>query len=173
MYHTSVQMATAEACNAEACIVAAGARIIDIIDVLAETDSRGVQRGGVKSQSIQPHAPGRRRRFYLAVLVGRPRSTLRYDISLLRNHASHVSGPAVPPYAGCSPLQRSTAAEPSCTRCKQCARPAMRMAIGRHCVRRRPHDLRILGCRLHFRCSFNSGSITDVATLRICARFGH
>lgn len=59
MYHPSVQTATAEAC-----IAAAGARIIDIIDVLAETDSRGCSAGGAKPQSIQPHTPDRRRALF-------------------------------------------------------------------------------------------------------------
>src|ERR1700730_13906165 len=48
---------------------------------------------------------------------------------------------AIPLHADCSPLHRSTAAELSCARCKQRARPATRMTIGRHCVRRPPPDL--------------------------------
>jgi hypothetical protein len=49
----------------------------------------------------------------------------------------------------------------------------MRMTIGRHCVFRPTHDLLILGYLVHFRNSFNSGSITDVAALRICAKIRH
>jgi hypothetical protein len=41
--------------------------------------------------------------------------------------------------------------------------------IGRHRVRHPPHGLLIWGCRFHFRFSFNDGSTTDVAALRICA----
>src|SRR6266568_4504387 len=37
----------------------------------------------------------------------------RYDISLIRNRASHVNGHALRAHADCSPLRRSTAAEPS------------------------------------------------------------
>jgi DNA-binding transcriptional LysR family regulator len=81
--------------------------------------------------------------FYLAVQIERPTSTRRYDISLLRNRASHVSAHAIPLNADRSPLCRSRAAEPSCARCKTCARSAMRMTIGRHCKRRPPHDLLI------------------------------
>jgi len=55
-------------------------------------------------------------------------------------------------------------------RCKQCARPAMRMAIGRHWMRRPPRDLLSWACRLHFRSSFNCGTTIDVAELRICAK---
>jgi hypothetical protein len=51
--------------------------------------------------------------------------------------------------------------------CKQGALPATRMTIGQHCVRRSPHDLLSWACRFHFRSSFNCGSTTDVAELRI------
>jgi hypothetical protein len=68
---------------------------------------------------------------------------------------------------------RSTTAEPSCARCKQSARPATRMTIGRYCMRRPPHDLLSWACRFHFRSSSNCGSTTDVAELRICAKLRH
>jgi hypothetical protein len=67
------------------------------------------------------------------------------------------------------PLHRSTTAEPSCARCRQRARPATRMTIGLHCMRRPPHDLLSWACRFHFRSSFNCGRITDVAEFLICA----
>jgi hypothetical protein len=59
MYHSSVQTTTTEAY-----IAPAGARIIDIIDVLAETASRECSAGGAKPQSIQPHATDRRRALF-------------------------------------------------------------------------------------------------------------
>jgi hypothetical protein len=111
-----------------------GARIVEMLDVLSKTYGKGVPEGAQKLKTPQPHAPSRRRCFYLAVLIERSKFTLRYDISLLRNRASHVHRPAILPHADCSTLRRSTAAEPSCARCKQCARPATRMTIGRHCV---------------------------------------
>ena len=122
-----------------------GARIVDILDVLDKTYGKSDSKEAQKLKSPQPYAPGRRRRFYLAVLIERPTSTPRYDISLLQNRASHVSGPAIPLHPDYSPMHRSTAAEPSCARCKQCARPAMRMTIGRHRKRRPRHDLLIWG----------------------------
>jgi hypothetical protein len=69
-----------------------------------------------------------------------------------------VSAHAIPPHADCSPMRGSTAAEPSCAHCKQCARSAMRMTIGRHCKRRPLHDLH-LG-EAGFTSDFHS--ITDV-----------
>jgi len=147
-----------------------GARIVDILDVLSKTYGSGDSEGAQKLTSLQPHAPGRRRRFYLAVLIERSKPAPRYDISLRRNRALRVNGPAFPPHADWSPLHRSTAAEPSCARCKRCTRPATRMTIGRHYKRRPSQDLLIWGCRFHFRLSFNSGSISDIAALRICAR---
>jgi hypothetical protein len=116
----------------------------------------------------QPYQHDGRRRFYLAVQIECSKSTQRYDISRLRNRALHVSAHAIHAHAECSPLRRSTTAEPSCARCKQSARPATRMTIGRHCMRRPTQDLLILGCRFHFRLSFNNDRITDAAALRIC-----
>jgi hypothetical protein len=81
--------------------------------------------------------------FYLAVSVERSKSTPRYDISLRRNRAPHVSGPRIPMRTDRSPTRRS-AAEPSRAHCKDCARPATRMTIGRHCASRPPHDLQTL-----------------------------
>jgi hypothetical protein len=110
--------------------------------------------------------------FSLAVLIGRPRSTLRYDISRFRTFASHVSVHAIHAHVDCSPLHRSMTTEPSCARCKQSARQATRMTIGPHCMRRQPHDLLGLACRFHFRSSFNCGGTTDGAELRTCAKGG-
>jgi hypothetical protein len=70
--------------------------------------------------------------FSLAVQIERSTSTLRYDISRLRNRALHVRAHAIHAHADCSPLHRSMAAELSCARCKQSVRPATRMTIGRH-----------------------------------------
>jgi hypothetical protein len=107
--------------------------------------------------------------FSLAVQIERSTSTPRYDISRLRNRASHVSARAIPPHADCSSPRWPTVTEPSCARCKQSARPAARMTIGRHCMRRPPHDLLGWACRFHFRSSFNCGRIADVAEFLICA----
>jgi hypothetical protein len=109
-----------------------GARIVEMLNVFGKTYGKGVWEVAQKLKTLQPHAPSRRRCFYLAVQIKRSKSTLRYDISLRRNRAPHVNGPAIPLHANWLPLHRSTAAEPSCTRCKQCARLATRMTIGRH-----------------------------------------
>jgi hypothetical protein len=85
--------------------------------------------------------------FSLAIQIKRSTSTLRYDISLLRNRASHCSAHAIHVHATCSPLHRSTTAAPTRARSKQSARPATRMTIGRHCMRRPLHDLVSWGCR--------------------------
>jgi hypothetical protein len=83
--------------------------------------------------------------------------------------AHHTSVPAIHAHADCLPLHRSTTAEPSCARCKQSARPATRMTIGRHCMRRPSYDLLSWGCRSHLRSSFNCGRITDVVEFLIRA----
>jgi hypothetical protein len=88
--------------------------------------------------------------FSLAVQIERSTSTSHYDISRHRNRSSHVRAHAIHAHADCSPLHRSTTAEPTSVRCNQSARPAMRMTIGRHCMRRPSHDLRSLACRFHF-----------------------
>jgi hypothetical protein len=103
---------------------------------------------------------------YLAVLIEPSRPTPRYDISLLRNRASNFNGTAIPLHTDCVTLLRSTAAEPSCVRCKQCARPSDADAIERVCAADRA--ITELACRLHFRSSFNCGTTIDVAELRIC-----
>lgn len=90
-----------------------GPRIVEMLNVLSKTYGKGVWKGAQKLKTPQPHAPSRRRCFYLAVLIERPTSTPRYDISLLRNRAPHVSAHAIHAHAGCSPVRRSTAAEPS------------------------------------------------------------
>ena len=124
-------------------ICADGVRIVEMLDVLSRTYGKGVSAEAQNLEAPQPHAPGRRRRFYLAVQIKHSTPTLHDDISLRRNRSSHVSAYAIPPHADCSPLHRSTAAELSCARCKQCARRATRMTSGRHCVGRPPHDLLI------------------------------
>jgi hypothetical protein len=75
------------------------------------------------------------------------------------NCGSHVAH-AVHAHVDCPPLHRSTTIEPSFARCKQSARPATRMTIGRHCMRRQPHDLLSWACRFHFRSSFNHVILT-------------
>src|ERR1700675_265443 len=45
-----------------------GARIVDILDVLSKTYGKGDTEGAQKLKSLQPCAPGRRRRFYLAFI---------------------------------------------------------------------------------------------------------
>jgi hypothetical protein len=84
-----------------------------MLEVLSKTYGKGDSAEAQKLKSPQPHAPGRRPRFYLAVLIERLTSTPRYDISLHQNRASHVNGHAIHAHADCSPLRRSTAAEPS------------------------------------------------------------
>jgi hypothetical protein len=106
--------------------------------------------------------------FSLAVQIEPSTSTPRYDIFRLRKRGSHVSAHAIHAHVDCSPLHRSTTAEPSCARCKQSARPAKRMTMGRHCMRRPPNDLLSWACRSHFGSSFNCGRITDVAELCSC-----
>jgi hypothetical protein len=70
--------------------------------------------------------------FSLAVLIEHLSSTPRYDISLRRNRASNIRGPAVPPRVDRWPMPRLVTAEPSCARCRECAWSAMRTTIGRH-----------------------------------------
>jgi hypothetical protein len=70
-----------------------GGRIVEMLDVLGKTYGKGVSEEARNLKTPQPHAPGRRRRFYLAVLIDRPTSTPRCDFSFLRNRAPHVSGP--------------------------------------------------------------------------------
>jgi hypothetical protein len=66
-----------------------------MLEVLNETDGKGDSAEAQKLKSPQPHAPGRRPRFYLAVLTERLTSAPRYDISLRRNRASNVSPHAI------------------------------------------------------------------------------
>lgn len=56
---------------------------------------------------------GRRRRFYLAVLIERPTSAPRCEISLLRNRAPHVSPHVIHARANRSRMRRLVAADPS------------------------------------------------------------
>jgi hypothetical protein len=106
-------------------VCADGARIVEMLDVLRKTYGKGVWEKAQKLKTLQPHAPRRRRCFYLAVQIERPTSTPRYDISLLRNRASYVSEHALRAHAVAYRMHRSKAAKPSCARCKACARPAM------------------------------------------------
>jgi len=147
----------------------AGAWNIDFPSASGKAPAGGFKRCLVKLNSHNHNQHAGRPCFSLAVQIERSTSTLRYDISLLRNRASHVSAHAIHAHADCSPLHPSTTAEPSCVRCKQSAQPATRMTIGRQCMRRPPPDLLGWACRFHFRSSFNCGSTTDVAELRICA----
>ena len=117
------------------------AREIDFVSVSQKAPSGRFMRRPLNINSHNHNQRDRRRRFYLAVQFERSKSTPRYDILLLRNRAPPSGGPAIPPHADCSTLRRSTAAEPSCARCKTCARPAIRMTMGRHYVCRLPHDL--------------------------------
>lgn len=64
-----------------------GARIVERLDVLSKTDGKGDSAEAQKLKSPQPHAPGRRPRFYLAVQIERLTSAPGYDISLLRTRA--------------------------------------------------------------------------------------
>ena len=105
--------------------------------------------------------------FSLAIQIERLTSTPHYDISRNRNRASYVSAHTIHAHADCSPQHRSTTAEPTYARCKQSARPAKRMTIGRHCMRRPAYNLLSWACRFHFRSSLNRGSTTDVAELCI------
>ena len=60
--------------------------------------------------------PARRRRFSLAFLIGRLTFAPRYDISLRRNRASHVSPHTIHVHADRSLMRRLVAAELSCAR---------------------------------------------------------
>ena len=66
-------------------------------------------RGLLNLNSHNQNQRGRRRRFYLAVQTKRPTSAPRYDISLRRNRAPHVSGPTIPLRTDRSPTHRPTA----------------------------------------------------------------
>jgi hypothetical protein len=48
-----------------------GWRIVEVLDVLSKTYGKAILMEFKKLKPPQPHAPGRRRRFYLAVLIGR------------------------------------------------------------------------------------------------------
>jgi hypothetical protein len=78
-----------------------GARIVDIFDVLNKTYGKGDSEGVRKLKSLQPYAPGRRRRFYLAVQIQPPTSTRHYDISLRRNRCCPGQYPETVPQATC------------------------------------------------------------------------
>jgi len=141
---------------------AAGSRGIESIHVVDRSDSSCACAKSESSHQPNHMRPGRRRRFYLAILTERSKSTPRYDISRLRNHASHVSAHAIHARADRSPMHLSIAAEQPCARCKQSAWPVTWMTIGRHGMRRPPHDLLSLGMSISLPI-FNS---TDVAELR-------
>ena len=69
--------------------------------------------------------------FYLAILRRQPTSPSRSIFCVLRNRASRVSGPAMPPHADRSPMHRSTADALLDARRKQRARLAVQMTIRR------------------------------------------
>jgi hypothetical protein len=137
-------------------VLADGARIVEILDVLTIRMARPFLRGLKSSNQSNHMHPADGRAFTLPSSSSVQTPALRCDISLLRNRAPHLSGPAIPPHADCSPPHRPTVAELSCARCKQCARSAMRMIFGRHYVSRRWHDLPIWRCRFRFRFSFKA-----------------
>ena len=56
---------------------------------------------------------------------------LRSSLSVLRNRASRINGPAISPHVDCSLLRGSTALTALDPHSKSCARPAMRTIIGR------------------------------------------
>jgi hypothetical protein len=120
-------------------------------------------------QKLRNEVPEAGKPLYLAVLIERPTSTPSYDISLLRNRASHVVALAILPRADCSPMHLSTAVALISVGCKQCDRPAARMTIGRigSAVHRIIYGFNIAGFASALR------SITEVAALRICARCRH
>jgi hypothetical protein len=149
----------------------AGAWSIDFPGVSEKAPAGGFKRCLLNLNSHNHNQHAGRPCFSLAVQIERSTSTPRCDISRLRKRGSHVSAHAIHAHADCSPLHRSTTAKPSSARCKQSARPATRMTIGRHCMRRPPHDLLSWACRFYFRSSFNRRSTTGAAELRICANF--
>lgn len=106
----------------------------------------------------------------LAVLVEHVSSTPGHDISLRRNRASNIRGPAVPPRVDRWPMPRLVTAEPSCARCRECAWSAMRTTIRTALISpsNAPfNELGMLVSRLTF---IHNGVITDVAALRIRAK---
>ena len=75
---------------------------------------------------------------------------------------------AIPPCTDRLPMHRWSALTLLGARCKQCARPAMRMTIGRHYVRRFTASLTGLMMPVHFRFSPNNVTMMDISALRIC-----
>src|ERR1700730_9756466 len=57
-------------------VLADGARIVEILDVLDNTYGKAISEGAQKLKSVQPHAPSRRPCFYLAILIERSNSCL-------------------------------------------------------------------------------------------------
>lgn len=80
---------------------AAGSRGIESIHVVDRSASSCAGAQSESSDHPNHMRPGRRRRFYLAVQIERSTSPLRYDISRLRNIASHVSPHAIHAHADC------------------------------------------------------------------------
>jgi hypothetical protein len=127
----------------------AGARRIDFVWLSQKAPSGRFTRRRLNLNSHNHNRRDRRPGFSLAVLIEHLSSTLRYDISLRRNRASNIRGPAVPPRVDRWPMPRLVTAEPSCARCRECAWSAMQTTIGRHGSHHPMHDLPILGCWFH------------------------
>jgi hypothetical protein len=108
--------------------------------------------------------------FYLAILIQRSTSTLRYDIYFA------APKPCITRQCACDSFARRGLIAASVYDGRTVVRPLRierstsdaddnRMALCAPPIAR----LLISGCRFHFRHSFNNGRITDAATLRICA----
>src|SRR5258705_8258839 len=91
----------------------AGAWNIDFPGVSGKAPAGGFKRCLLNLNSHNHNQHAGRPCFSLAVLIERSKPAPRYDISLLRNRASHVSALAIHAHAHCSRLDRSTTAEPS------------------------------------------------------------
>ena len=94
------------------------ARKIDVVGVSQKAMAGRFLRRLPNFNSHNHNQRGRRRRFYLAVLIERPTSTLHYDISPPLKLQSGAGGPAIPPHADGSALPRATGFQPSCAHCK-------------------------------------------------------
>jgi len=100
--------------------MSAVARNIDFVGVSEEAPASGFTWVAVRVRIICCYAsafPNQYARrwpsFFLAVLIEHLSSTPRYDISLRRNCASNIRGPAVPPRVDRWPMLRLVTAEPS------------------------------------------------------------
>jgi hypothetical protein len=129
----------------------AGAWAIDFVRISQKAPSGRYTRRPLNLSSHNHNQRDRRPRFSLAVLAERSKLTPRYAVCLLRNRASNLSGTAIPLHADCATLHRSTAAEPSCVRCKRCARPGDADDNRTALYGGPPRDLPSWARRLHFR----------------------